>query len=107
MMAESYSEDGSLTEKSMYDYHSEEMKFLRIYSSKGADVKQLTDEEYMNAKVDSCNKELGPGKERYTDSKDKLSIRWEKGELALLNSPMNEYENSCFACNIYNLTDRS
>lgn len=92
VMAESYSEDGSLTEKSMYDYHSEEMKFLRIYSSKGADVKRLTHEEYTNAKADSCNKEFSPGKERYTDSKDKLSIRWEKGELALLNSPLLEDE---------------
>lgn len=92
VMAERYSEEGNLIDKSMYDYQSEKMKSLRIYTAKGADVRQLEDEEYTAAKTNSCNKQLDAGKERYTNSKNKLSIRWKKGELALLNSPLEEEE---------------
>ena len=43
-------------------------------------------------KADSCNKQLDSGKGRYTDNQNKLSVRWKKGELALLNSPAKEDE---------------
>lgn len=90
VMTESYSEEGKLIGKNMYDYHSGNMKPLRTYSSTGADVKKIEFAEYMNLKADSCNKRLDSGKAHYTNSEDKLSIRWKRGELSLLNSQMNE-----------------
>lgn len=92
VMTEVYSEEGNRIGKSMYDYHSGKMISLRMYSNTGADVKKLEFAEYTNAKADSCNKQLDAGKGRYTDSRNKLSIRWKKGELALLNFPVKEDE---------------
>lgn len=87
VMIETYSEEGNLVEKGKYDYNSGKMIFLRVYATKGADIRQLAFEDYMQVKADSCNKRLESGKGRYTNGKDKLSIRWKKGELELLNSP--------------------
>ena len=92
VMTEIYSEEGNRIEKSMYDYHSGRMISLRMYSNTGADVKKLEFAEYTNMKADSCNKQLDSGKGRYTDNQNKLSVRWKKGELALLNSPAKEDE---------------
>ena len=92
VMTESYSEEGNLIEKSMYDYHSGHMIPLRIYNSRGADVKKIESAEYINLKASSCNKRLDSGKNHYTNSKDKLSIHWERGELSLLNSQRKEDE---------------
>ncbi len=92
VMTEIYSEEGNRIAKSMYDYHSGRMISLRMYSNTGADVKKLEFAEYTNMKADSCNKQLDSGKGRYTDNQNKLSVRWKKGELALLNSPAKEDE---------------
>lgn len=92
VIIENYSEDGNRMGKSMYDYHSGKMIPVRLYDSTGADLRKLEFSEYMAAKADSCNTQLDPGKGRYTDSKAQLSVRWKKGTLALLNSPLEEDE---------------
>ena len=69
-----------------------EMMPVRLYDSTGADLRKLEFSEYMAAKADSCNTQLDLSKGRYTDSKAQLSVRWKKGTLALLNSPLEEDE---------------
>lgn len=86
VITETYSEGGVRTGKFMYDYNSKQMVPLRIYSSVGADVKKLEFSDYIALKEQNCNQELDAGKGHYTSNKEKLCIRWKKGELVLRNS---------------------
>lgn len=96
--AESYSKDGKIINRYIYDYESETLVPLRIYSNMGAHVKGINHREYVTLTKRNYNKKLNPGSKQFTLNGDSLTLHCQTGNITLLNHDYNEVEAADFSC---------
>lgn len=79
--AEQYSEEGELLEKRMYDYDTQKMVPVRVYSASGATVSGISAEEYARLLASCCDTQPDTSGQRYSRHGDTLVIHSTEGDV--------------------------